>query len=160
MLVIVPKTSTINNNVGINTSSAITATNNNTYTKEELDKAINEAANKAAVSSRSGRGAIIAGGIITFIGLSNVVGGITSIVCIGGESGHTIGGVMIGVGAGLTGLGWGLISIGKSNKELYTTQLIKHEFELGNYVLTPSVDMYTNKDAEFSGLGAGLCLTF
>jgi|GEM_PF-2276448 len=154
-----PKTSTINNNVGINTSSAITATNNNTYTKEELDKAINEAAYNAAKKSRAGRGYIIAGGILTFVGLSNLISGVGIMAAIDPANGVGIG-CLVG-GTIVTTLGGCMIGSGRSERKYYAVnKMIKHEFELGNYTLTPSVDMYTNKDAEFSGLGAGLCLTF
>ena len=153
---------TATNNFSSPLSNAVTTTTkNNTYTKEDMEKAISDAANKAANKTIAGRGLIIGGGIVTFFGLSSIVSGISAMVIIGDESGHTIGGAMIATGAALTGAGSGMIWAGRAKRETYAVnKIIEHEFEIGNYALTPSVDMYSNDKNEFYGIGAGLCFNF
>lgn len=155
-----PKTSTINNNAGVRTSTAIATTNSNTYTKDELDKAINEAAYNAAKKSRAGRGTIIAGGILTFVGISSLISGFSIMAAI--DTGNGVGIGCLVEGTIFTTLGSCLIVSGRTQQREYysVNKMIKHEFKLGNYTLTPSVDMYTNEEAKFSGIGTGICLNF
>lgn len=123
--------------------------------------AISNAVSQGVEKSRAGRGKIIAGGcILGLVSLPSLITGIVDL-CIGGRAGA----YLVPTGAILTGVGWGLVSSGRSDRKDYSTNHVPiklYEFNVGkkDFALTPSVDLYYNNHSQEKGVGAGLSFNF
>lgn len=133
-----------------------------TYTQADIDRAVSRTTSQIVYKSTAGRGKIIAGGIILGVfALPSLTGGIIGAIV---DAPAAFTGTSIAVGAGLTGLGWGLVSGGRSEKKdaigITQTPILQHQFKKGNYALTPSVNVYSDKLTKRKGLGAGFAFDF
>ena len=138
-------------------SDDITVTDNQSnLSQQQLEYAITSATRK----STAGRGKIIAGGcILGLIGIPNII---TGIVCVCNDA-YKLGGTCLGVGAFVTGLGWGLVSSGKNEREYYAihhSSIRMGEFAVGKCVVSPSVDVFSDDITKRKSLGGGLCFQF
>ncbi|MDE5787062.1 MAG: hypothetical protein K2H79_00735, partial [Bacteroidaceae bacterium] len=80
------------------------------YTQADIDQAVSRTTSQIVYKSTAGRGKIIAGGIILGVfGLPSLVGGIIGLIV---EAPPAVSATSLVVGAGLTGLGWGIVSSG------------------------------------------------
>ena len=110
-----------------------------------------------------GIGKIISGAIIGgMIGIPMLAGG-TVLAVNGEDAGAYVG----GVGGALIAFGFGLMGNGIKDRkyvhrlrEQYGLSLIHYDFKVGDYTLTPSIDMYTNHITKEKGFGAGLAFRF
>lgn len=133
-----------------------------TYTQADVDRAVSRTTSQIVYNSTVGRGKIIGGSLLlVFVGIPGVVGGVTA---IWGEAPAAVYAPCIAVGAVGAIAGIALIKGGKNDKKeaLGITQvpILQHQFKMGDYALTPSVNVYSDKLTKQKGLGAGLAFEF
>lgn len=133
-----------------------------TYTQADVDRAVSRTTSQIVYKSTAGRGKIIGGGLLlVFVGIPGLVSGVTAIF---GEAPAAVYGTCFAFGTGGTIAGVALIKGGRNDKKeaLGFTQvpILQHQFKMGDYALTPSVNVYSDKLTKQKGLGAGLAFDF
>ena len=131
-------------------------------TQKDIGKAINNSVSEAAYISSAGRGKII-GGALTFV-LVGVPCLATGIAGFAVDASTTFSGIMLGLGVTGIGVGIGIIMQGKEEKRdairWSRASILQHDFKIGNYTLTPSIDVYNERMTKQKGIGAGLAFRF
>lgn len=133
-----------------------------TYTQADINKAVSRTTSQFVYKSTAGRGKIIGGSLLlVFVGIPGMVygirGGIVDEPKVPNITSGVIGGVVTLGGAAL--IFWGK----KEKKEalrITQTPILQHQFKMGDYALTPSVNVYSDKLTKRKGLGAGLAFDF
>ena len=71
-------------------------------------------------------------------------------------------GSLIGVGAATGGLGWGLISSGKDDRDyaMQHSSFKLNDIALKHCTISPTMDVFNNKQTRKHSFGGGLCLRF
>ena len=132
------------------------------YTQADIDQAVSRTTSQIVYNSTAGRGKIIGGSLLlALVGIPGMVSGITGAAVGAPKATNITSGVIGGV---VTLGGAALISSGKNEKKkaLGITQapILQHQFKMGDYALTPSVNVYSDKLTKQKGLGAGLAFDF
>lgn len=133
-----------------------------TYTQADVDRAVSRTTSQIVYKSTAGRGKIIGGSLLlVFVGIPGLVSGVTLAV---GDAplAASVTSIMLGTAGTMTGVG--LIKSGRNDKKealgITQTPILQHQFKMGDYALTPSVNVYSDKLTKRKGLGAGLAFDF
>ena len=132
-----------------------------TYSQEDINQAVSRTTSQIVYKSTAGRGKIIGGSLLlALVGIPGLAGGITGF-CIDMP---VEGSISLILGAAGTSLGLSLIYKGQNEKKealgITQTPILQHQFKIGDYALTPSVNVYSDKLTKQKGLGAGLAFSF
>lgn len=133
-----------------------------TYSQKDIDQAVSRTTSQIVYKSTAGRGKIIGGSLLfALVGVPGLTSGIIG-ACADLPGG--LWGTSLGVGIFCTSFGIGLISNGMHDKKealgITQTPILQHQFKIGDYALTPSVNVYSDKLTKQKGLGAGLAFNF
>lgn len=133
-----------------------------TYTQADINQAVSRTTSQIVYKSTAGRGKIIGGSLLlVFVGIPGMVYGIRGGIVDDPKAPNITSGVIGGV---VTLGGAALIFWGKKEKKealrITQTPILQHQFKLGDYALTPSVNVYSDKLTKRKGLGAGLAFEF
>lgn len=133
-----------------------------TYSQEDINQAVSRTTSQIVYKSTAGRGKIIGGSLLlALVGLPGIATAITCL-CVGASDAS----YYVSAGIGLAGTLGGvfLIKEGRSDKKealgITQTPILQHQFKIGDYALTPSVNVYSDKLTKQKGLGAGLAFNF
>ena len=132
------------------------------YTQADIDQAVSRTTSQIVYKSTAGRGKIIGGSLLlALVGIPGCVSFITGCVADAPKA-ALITGITFGIGG--TIFGGVLISNGRDEKKkalgITQTPILQHQFKMGDYALTPSVNVYSDKLTKQKGLGAGLAFDF
>ena len=128
---------------------------------DDISYAVSKAVSQTAYKTTAGRGKIIGGALmLALIGLPSVCTG-TALCCtdvIAPGVACLIGGVVVTI------FGSAIVSSGRDNKKealgISQAPILQHDFKIGDYTLTPSIDVYNNRMTKQKGIGAGLAFRF
>ena len=144
------------------TPAPVVTTPTPSYTQEDISYAVSRAVSQTAYKSTAGRGKIIGGSLL--IALVGVPGLSVFIPLLIADSPFWVSFIPGFVGLTSTCIGAYLIKDGRDEKwaAMHTHQIpvLQHDFKVGDYTLTPSVDIYNNRMTKQKGIGAGLAFRF
>ena len=130
------------------------------YTPNEYAEAIS----KVAYKTTAGRGKIISGALLlALVGIPAIPGAIYSFVNIDKVS-TAVATTCLICALGGTIVGGVLIRSGRQDRSyamrIEHTPILQHDFNLGNYTLSPSIDIFNDRMTKKKGIGAGLAFKF
>lgn len=133
-----------------------------TYSQEDINQAVSRTTSQIVYKSTAGRGKIIGGSLLlALVGIPGLASFVTGCV-VEAPIAVTITSCVLGTG-GLI-FGCGLIGNGRNDKKaalgIAQTPILQHQFKIGDYALTPSVNVYSDKLTKQKGLGASLAFSF
>lgn len=133
-----------------------------TYSQEDINQVVSRTTSQIVYKFTAGRGKIIAGSLL--LALVGVPGIATAITCLCVDAPDASYCVSAGIGLACTAGGAVLIKLGRSEKKealgITQTPILQHQFKIGDYALTPSVNVYSDKLTKQKGLDAGLAFSF
>lgn len=128
------------------------------YSQEQLEYAVNQATQK----STAGRGKIIGGSLLlALVGIPCVASGMAW--CIITEEDYKVPGTVLGIGIAASSGGCGLIISGRSERRDYAMQHSSfklNDIALKHCTISPTMDVFNNKQTRKHSFGGGLCLRF
>ena len=127
-----------------------------------INQVVSRMTNRNVSKKIAGQRKIIAGSLlIALLGAPFTAATITSMKEYGLEASSVL---YMSWGLACTAGGAVLIKLGRNNKKealgITQTPILQHQFKIGDYALTPSVNVYSDKLTKQKGLGAGLAFSF